>query len=324
MKNYEWKSSVSDLIQQYIDFKHLSGMKFEKQEHCLQRFDHYFYYNGHEGRAITKEILFPFIYEQDSSVWGKYIKETLFSDFARFLTNRGYHAFILTPRYTIPKSRYIPHIYTSDERKRFLAAIDSYPTIYNSNRIAVDPIMFRVIIGTGCRLSEVLNLRISDYDRTTGVIKVMHAKNDRSRIVPFCESMTVRINHYIDTFHMSSSEDDVLFPGRNGGIMNRSTAYIRFRNYLYMADIPHTASGPRIHDFRHTFAVENLRRWAESGKDLSTMLPYLSAFMGHADFRSTQYYLRLTAEVYPKLVEQMEDMLWNIIPEGEFSNENER
>ncbi len=38
MKNYEWKSSVSDLIQQYIDFKHLSGMKFEKQEHCLQRF----------------------------------------------------------------------------------------------------------------------------------------------------------------------------------------------------------------------------------------------------------------------------------------------
>jgi len=54
------------------------------------------------------------------------------------------------------------------------------------------------------------------------------------------------------------------------------------------------------------------------------MLPYLSAFMGHADFRSTQYYLRLTAEVYPKLVEQMEELLWNIIPEGEFSNENER
>ena len=45
--------------------------------------------------------------------------------------------------------------------------------------------------------------------------------------------------------------------------------------------------------------------------------------MGHADFRATQYYLRLTAEVYPKLIEQMESLLWNIIPEGEFDNENE-
>lgn len=105
MKDYKWKSSVSDLIQQYIDFKHISGMKFENQERWLQHFDHFFYYNGHEGRAITKEILFPFLYEQSGSVSVKCAKETLFCDFARFLSNRGYHAFILTPRYTLPKSR---------------------------------------------------------------------------------------------------------------------------------------------------------------------------------------------------------------------------
>ena len=323
MKYYEWKSSVSDLIKQFVNFKHLSVIKFEGQERCLQHFDHYFYYNGFEGRAITKEILLPFIYEQDNSVSMICMKERLFAEFAQYLSDRGFHAFVIKPRYTIPRSNYIPHIYTSDERRRFLAAVDSYPAIYNSNRNIIDPVMFRVIIGTGCRLSEILNLRMSDHDREDGALRIMHSKNDRSRIVPLCSSLIYRLETYIDTFHKDSPADAVLFPGRNGGVMDKSTAYIRFRNYLFMADIPHTASGPRIHDFRHTLAVENLRRWAESGKDLSTMLPYLSAFMGHSDFRATQYYLRMTAEVYPKLVEQMEDLLWDIIPEGEFDDESD-
>lgn len=300
MKNYEWKSSVSDLVCQYIEFKRLSGMKFEKQERCLQHFDHYFYYNGFEGQKITKEILFPFIYEQNNSVSIICMKERLFADFARHLTERGHHAFVLTPQYELPRSRYVPHIYTPDERRRFLAAIDSYPDKYPYSRNSIDSVMFRVIMGTGCRLSEVLNLRISDYDRSNGTLMIMHSKNDRSRIVPLCDSMTKKLGNYIDTFHDGSPEDAILFPGRMG-VMSKSTAYIHFRDYLLMADIPHTASGPRIHDFRHTVAVENLRRWSEAGKDLSTMLPYLSAFMGYADFRATQYYLRLTAEVYPKL-----------------------
>ncbi len=111
MKYYEWKSSVSDLIKQFVNFKHLSGIKFEGQERCLQHFDHYFYYNGFEGRAITKEILLPFIYEQDNSVSMICMKERLFAEFAQYLSDRGFHAFVIKPRYTIPRSNYIPHIY---------------------------------------------------------------------------------------------------------------------------------------------------------------------------------------------------------------------
>ena len=90
-----------------------------------------------------------------------------------------------------------------------------------------------------------------------------------------------------------------------------------------MADIPHDAKGPRSHDFRHGLAVENLRRWAKEGADMSNKLPYLSAYMGHADFRATQYYLRLTAEIYPELVEMMEKACFDIIPEGGFEENAE-
>lgn len=88
-----------------------------------------------------------------------------------------------------------------------------------------------------------------------------------------------------------------------------------------MADIPHTGQGPRIHDFRHGLAVENLRRWSTVGKDLLNLIPYLSAYMGHTDFRATQYYLRLTAEIYPEMMEKMEAACMDIIPEEDFPYE---
>ena len=105
--------------------------------------------------------------------------------------------------------------------------------------------------------------------------------------------------------------------------MDKSTAYLHFRDYLLMADIPHDAKGPRIHDFRHGLAVENLRRWAKEGADMSNKLPYLSAYMGHTDFRATQYYLRLTAEIYPEMIEMMEKACLDIIPEGGFEDNAE-
>ena len=322
MKNYIWKSSMAPLIRQYLEIKHLSGLKYERQERCLQHFDHYFYYNGYEGNSLTKELLFPFIYDQNEAESTIRNKENLFVDFAKYISDRGHYAYMLIPQYEFRRSHYIPHIYTRDETSRFLRAVDTYPVKNCPDRNTIDPVLFRVIIGTGCRLSEVLNLKISDYDKDIGTLRVMHSKNDRSRIIPVSDSLNKRLCAYVNAFHSQGDADTILFPGRKG-IMDKSTAYLHFRDYLFVADIPHTASGPRIHDFRHTLAVENLRRWSEQGQDLTNLLPYLSAYMGHADLRATQYYLRLTAEIYPKLVEQMEDACWNIIPEGGYTGEEE-
>ena len=82
---------------------------------------------------------------------------------------------------------------------------------------------------------------------------------------------------------------------------DKSTVYNSFRRYLADADIPHFPGGPHIHSLRHGFAVANLRRWAADGADLMVMLPYLSAYMGHADLRGTQYYLQLTADAHPEV-----------------------
>ena len=320
MKNYIWKSAFASLINQYIEMKHLAGLKFIDQEVHLQHFDHYLYYSGYEGTALTKDILFPFIYDQGESEYTMHTKENLFLDFSKYIVGKGHYAYTFAPIYKFHSNHYVPHIYTRDERKKFLQAVDNYPVRNCSNRHIMDPVFFRIIIGTGCRLSEVLHLKISDYDRSAGAIRVMHSKNYRSRIVPLCDSLNKRVCEHIDTFHAGSDEDTYLFPGKNGSL-STTAAYIHFRDYLFLAGIPHTGDGPRIHDFRHTLAVENLRRWSQQRKDLTILLPYLAAYMGHVDTSATQYYLRLTAEIYPELLEQMEDACLNIIPEGGYTGE---
>ena len=58
---------------------------------------------------------------------------------------------------------------------------------------------------------------------------------------------------------------------------------------------------------------------------MTNLLPYLSAYLGHVDFRGTQYYLRLTAELYPDMIRQIQAVLGPVIPTtGGFSHEDEK
>jgi integrase len=49
---------------------------------------------------------------------------------------------------------------------------------------------------------------------------------------------------------------------------------------------------PRLHDFRHSFAVNALLRWYRAGIDVGAKLPLLAAYMGHGSAVATHYYLQ--------------------------------
>ena len=64
--------------------------------------------------------------------------------------------------------------------------------------------------------------------------------------------------------------------------------------------------GPRVHDFRHTFAVRGLEAWYLEGADLNAKLPVLSAYLGYLSMTGTQRYLQLTADLFPDLGKRLE------------------
>ena len=70
-----------------------------------------------------------------------------------------------------------------------------------------------------------------------------------------------------------------------------------------------------MHDLRHTFICHRLNLWAKDGVDLMVMLPVLSKYVGHTGIASTQYYLKLTAEAFPDVLEKMEELTGHVFPE---------
>ena len=134
-------------------------------------------------------------------------------------------------------------------------------------------------------------------------------------MIPLSSCLWTRCKQYAHENLINCDEDDYFFfsidPKKP---LSDSTVYWRFRAYLKKADIPHLRQGPRVHDFRHTMCVHRLKAWVLEGKDLNVYLPYLSKYMGHVDFRGTEYYLKLTADLYPYLIEKMNEHQMGIIP----------
>jgi integrase len=316
---YEWKSGFAEAAQNYISLKQQTGLKFEAQERYLRHFDTFYYRNGFEGSMLTKEIVNDFIYDPNERPVSHYNKEVLMRDFAKYLADRGFHAYVVEIKTRLPRSKFVPRIFTDYEICRFFKAIDNYPHAQMSYRNAVDPVLFRFLYGTGVRISEALNLVLNDLNIESGIAIIRAAKNMKDRLIPMADSLTKRIVIFMNDFHRYSDSKMWLFSSRHNGTMgqmDKSTAYNHFRDYLLMADIPHTAVGPRVHSFRHGFAIKCLKKWALDGNDLTVLLPYLSAYMGHSDFRATQYYLRLTSDLYPEIVRRTETEFGYVIPEG--------
>jgi integrase/recombinase XerD len=65
---------------------------------------------------------------------------------------------------------------------------------------------------------------------------------------------------------------------------------------------------PRLHDFRHRFAVETLLSWYRSGEDVAARLPLLSTFLGHVKPASTYWYLSATPELLALAAERLEPL----------------
>jgi integrase/recombinase XerD len=64
--------------------------------------------------------------------------------------------------------------------------------------------------------------------------------------------------------------------------------------------------GPRLHDFRHRFAVETLLRWYRHGEDVMRRLPVLSTYLGHGHVSDTYWYLSNTPELMAAAGERLE------------------
>jgi integrase/recombinase XerD len=162
---------------------------------------------------------------------------------------------------------------------------------------------------TGMRVGEALRLDRGHIDWTRAVLAIRESKFGKSRRVPVLESTLAALDRYArirdefctraasSTFFVSMTGTRVLYPNI------RQT----FRRLCDGAGIgADAASPPRMHDLRHSFAVNTLLDWYRSGADVEAKLPTLSTYLGHRDPRSTYWYLSAAPELLALAAQRLE------------------
>jgi integrase/recombinase XerD len=309
--------TLPDLIDTLVAARRAGGFRYHSQQRVLRQFAEHARREGHADGSIIKEAVEDFLYGRHLKASTIRREEIVLRELAEHVRQFGWQAWapatltgVKTPH------RPPPYVFSDDEIRRLFHVIDSQQLSEMSNRALVDPVLFRVFYATGIRLSEGLNLELRDFDPARATIEVRDGKNHENRIVPITARLATTLQSYIAAAHPRPVPAHKLFyTGDPAKPADKSTIYNRFRHYLADADIPHFPGGPHIHSLRHGFAVQNLRRWAADGADLRVMLPYLSAYMGHADLRGTQYYLQLTADAHPEVAAMAQARFGYVIPE---------
>ena len=187
-----------------------------------------------------------------------------------------------------------PYLYSHDEVRCLLERALQLP-----DASGLRPWTYHALLGllsvTGLRVGEALRLRLDDVDLDAGVLTVRGTKFGKSRLVPI---------------HVSTRDVLASYQTRRAGLLGGRDAshffVTRTGHRLDGADVRRTfyrlsrqtglrgqddSHGPRLHDFRHRFAVETLMSWYRSGEDAERRLPVLSTYLGHVHVSDTYWYL---------------------------------
>lgn len=244
--------------------------------------------------------------------------------FGRYLLRTGKDAYVLPIKTYKVGSKYIPHIYSKDEIKKFFEVIDSLDKNSKLDKKPVYmPIIYRLLYFCGLRLNEALSLKIQDVNINKKLLIIKNAKNHRDRLIPITENLNNLLKNYNTKYNVNKTKTDYFFTNSKDKKIRIDDFYALFREYLWKAKIPHTGRGPRVHDFRFTFVVNCIHRWLIKDKDIKVYLPLLQTYLGHVNISSTYYYYQMTLGIYPYLEKKLNIYNNNIIPTLEVGDENE-
>jgi len=163
---------------------------------------------------------------------------------------------------------------------------------------------------TGLRLGEALNLKLDDIDLRNNVLTIEKAKFGKSRLVPIHPSTQKVLAKYLRqrVRLLGGCASTYLFTSGTGNRLDKADVHRTF--YVLSRQIglrgPTASRGPRLHDFRHRFAVQTLLNWYRCGLEIEQLLPTLSTYLGHVHVSDTYWYLTAFPELMGQAVERLE------------------
>lgn len=317
---YTFKSRFATRIQEFIAQKNALGFGYLESSRLLRDFDRFCLTYFPDADSLTENLCLAWATKKDTEGNNTFRNRMMpVREFARYLNRNGETAYVLPPDIARKDTPYAPYIYTEAEILAIWDVLDHLiPRSGFPVRQFVIPAMVKLLYCCGLRPAEARRLRVGDVDMDKGRLNIMESKQHRSRIVMMTDDVAEMLSDCNTAVSAVMPDREPFFPNSEGGFYGKRGLEKTFRQTLMKAGIDGTGRrSPRLYDFRHTFATHRLYHWMCEGKDLNAMLPYLSAYMGHAQLSDTYYYIHLV----PGLMKEMSDFAFSsaevLLPEVE-------
>jgi integrase len=202
-----------------------------------------------------------------------------------------------------------PYLYTEQEIQRLLAAAKQLSSV-SGLRPWTYHCLFGLLAVSGLRISEAIKLERQDVDFNQGLLTIRQTKFNKSRLIPLHISTRDVLAEYAqrrDQLLPTQSSQCFLLNDHGRRLESsavRRTFYDLSRQIGLRGPVDHT--GPRLHDFRHRFALNTLIQWYRAGEDIERRLPVLSTFLGHAHAADTYWYLSIHPELMGLATKRLE------------------
>lgn len=204
------------------------------------------------------------------------------------------------------KRRRPPHIYSADEINRLVeAALQLRPK--GSLRPLTHATVIALLSATGLRISEALKLTVADVTRDGLLIR--ETKFRKTRLVPLHDTAVAGLERYL-VRRRPRSHDDPVFVDERGLALRYIAVKETFDRLIGRAGVrSRTASRPRLHDLRHTFAVRALQGSPAGRSRCGAHMVALATYMGHVNIYATYWYLEATADLMRDVAAAGEEFL---------------
>lgn len=325
--NYEYKSIFKNSIIRFLKEKELILMPItiSRYKGILKSFDIWCINNNISNSELTFDIINKWITSGSET---KSVKVSIMRELAKNMLKYEENAYIIPKNFYRNGAKHISYIFSDQEIIYFINYLEKLKPIKGYKyRKETFLLIFKLLIFTGSRQSDILNLKIKDVEFEQNLIHINNGKNDIDRIIPIDFQLMNELKQYNELIGLYDDENKYFFCNihRNNNVRSKVSSHSIFeifRNGLDEIKIPYKSrkEGPRIHDFRFTFIVKSIKKLVNENKDLNVYLPILSKYVGHTSLNDTLYYFKPKELIFSKDNYQ-NNLLIPKICEGDFDEE---
>lgn len=308
-------SALHDALTDYLQMRRALGTQLRWPESSLRRFVDFIEAEGRDYVTMESAVR-----------WATQPADVQRATHARRLQIvRGFAVWLeaTDPRTQVPPHRLLParqrrplpHIYSDREIAELMVAASRLRSTGGLRGVTFQTLL-GLLAATGLRPGEALALDVENVDLMGGVIAVHESKFGKSRFVPLEESARAALAAYAkirDTVQPCRDTRAFLITDRGSRLRASATRHtfvmlsqaIGLRPKPKLGARPH-GRGPRLQDFRHTFATRRLIEWYRAGLDVDRLMPRLATYLGHVRVAETYWYIQGVPELLHLATERLE------------------